>query len=78
MKMETCIFFAPNKNKRNCCSFNPHTSHGRRSALTPTLVMVGGQFSLTYILVLYLCRQILVAYKLLYCFNSNYIICTSV
>jgi hypothetical protein len=31
MKMEMCIFFAPNKNKRNCCSFNPHTSHGRRS-----------------------------------------------
>ena len=31
--METCIFFAPNKNKRSSCSFNPHsdTIHGRRS-----------------------------------------------
>jgi hypothetical protein len=23
MKMEICILFAPNKNKRSCCSFNP-------------------------------------------------------
>ena len=50
MKIETCILFAPNKNKRSCCSFNP------------TLFMAGGQFSSTYILVLYLCMQILVAY----------------
>jgi len=50
MKMETYIFFAPNKNKRVA------------AALTLTLFMAGGQFSSTYILILYLCRQILVAY----------------
>ena len=51
MKMEICIFFTPNKNKRSCCG------------LTHTLFMAGSQSSSTYILVLYLYRQILVAYK---------------
>jgi hypothetical protein len=49
--MEICIFFTPNKNKRSCCG------------LTHTLFMAGSQSSSTYILVLYLYRQILVAYK---------------
>jgi len=31
MKKEICIFFTPNKKKRSCCSFNPHTIHGRWS-----------------------------------------------
>jgi hypothetical protein len=48
--MEICIFFTPNKNKRSCCG------------LTHTLFMAGSQSSSTYILVLYLYRQILVAY----------------
>ena len=51
MKMEICIFFTPNKNKRSCCG------------LTHTLFMAGSQSSSTYILVLDLYRQILVAYK---------------
>ena len=51
MKMEICIFFTPNKNKRSCCG------------LTHTLFMAGSQSSSTYILVLYLYRQILMAYK---------------
>jgi hypothetical protein len=51
MKMEICIFFTPNKNKWSCCG------------LTHTLFMAGSQSSSTYILVLYLYRQILVAYK---------------
>ena len=35
------------------------------AALNPTLFMAGGQFALTYIVVLYLCRHNLVAYKYL-------------
>ena len=54
MKMEICIFFTSNKNKRSCCG------------LTHTLFMAGSQSSSTYILVLDLYRQILVAYKYIY------------
>ena len=40
---------------------------------SPTLFMAGGQFSSTYILVLYLCRQIMVAYKFnCYCYKNRY------
>jgi hypothetical protein len=35
------------------------------AALTPTLFMAGGEFALTSIVVLYLCRHNLVAYKYL-------------
>ena len=51
----------------------PSKTNRAAAPLTPTLFMAGGQFSSTYILVFYLCRQILVAFKSnCYCYKNRY------